>query len=32
LACDEHRHSLGEFLRVRGFLREVAPWEGSPRL
>jgi hypothetical protein len=25
LACDEHRTSLGDFLGVRGFLREVAP-------
>ena len=32
LACEEHRDGLGDFLRVRGFLREVAPWEGSPRL
>jgi hypothetical protein len=24
LACDEHRDHLGEFLRVRGFLRETA--------
>lgn len=29
-ACDEHRQSLGDFLGVRGFLREVVPlaqWE-----
>jgi hypothetical protein len=25
LACDRHRESLGDFLDVRGFLREVAP-------
>ncbi|HYN97995.1 MAG TPA: hypothetical protein VES42_29485 [Pilimelia sp.] len=25
LACDQHRASLGDFLGVRGFLREVAP-------
>jgi hypothetical protein len=25
LACPDHRESLSEFLRVRGFLREVAP-------
>ena len=24
LACAEHRESLAEFLRVRGFLRETA--------
>ena len=23
LACDEHRGSLGDFLGVRGFLREI---------
>ena len=23
LACDEHRQSLGDFLDVRGFLREI---------
>jgi hypothetical protein len=26
LACDGHRASLGGFLEVRGFLREVAPF------
>ena len=26
LACDEHRKSLGGFLDVRGFLREVQPF------
>lgn len=25
LACDAHRSTLGDFLTVRGFLREVAP-------
>ena len=25
LACDEHRPTLGEFLTVRGFLRDVRP-------
>ncbi|SES39002.1 hypothetical protein SAMN05216199_3234 [Pedococcus cremeus] len=25
LACDEHRVSLGEFLSVRGFLKETVP-------
>ncbi len=25
LACDAHRDSLGEFLGVRGFLRETVP-------
>jgi hypothetical protein len=25
LACDDHRESLGEFLSVRGFLRETVP-------
>ncbi len=23
LACEEHRSTLGEFLQVRGFLREI---------
>jgi hypothetical protein len=23
LACDQHRQSLGDFLDVRGFLREI---------
>ena len=23
LACEEHRQSLGDFLGVRGFLREI---------
>lgn len=25
LACDEHRGHLEEYLRVRGFLRDVVP-------
>ena len=25
LACDEHRASLADFLRARGFLRDVEP-------
>ncbi|WP_404382599.1 hypothetical protein LL946_16530 [Knoellia locipacati] len=25
LACDEHRVSLGDFLSLRGFLRETVP-------
>ena len=25
LACADHRESLGDFLKVRGFLREVVP-------
>ncbi|MDM4719819.1 hypothetical protein QTQ03_09615 [Micromonospora sp. WMMA1363] len=32
LACGEHRPSLGDFLDVRGFLREVVPVAGSPTL
>lgn len=32
LACAEHRARLGEFLEVRGFLREVAPLHQSPTL
>ena len=27
LACENHRATLGEFLQVRGFLREVVPAE-----
>ncbi|MBB4694120.1 hypothetical protein [Paractinoplanes abujensis] len=26
LACDDHRPTLGQFLDVRGFLREVTPF------
>jgi hypothetical protein len=26
LSCDEHRAPLGEFLAVRGFLRETEPF------
>lgn len=25
LACDAHRHSLGDFLTARAFLRDVRP-------
>lgn len=25
LACDEHRESLGSFLGIRGFLKDVVP-------
>ena len=32
LACTEHRDTLGDFLDVRGFLREVTPVSGSPTL
>ncbi|MGN9775833.1 hypothetical protein ACTMS0_08635 [Micromonospora sp. H33] len=32
LACADHRTSLGDFLDVRGFLREVVPVAGSPTL
>jgi hypothetical protein len=32
LACAEHRETLGDFLRARGFLREVAPVDRSPTL
>ena len=28
LACEEHRETLGNFLEVRGFLREVTPFKG----
>ncbi len=31
LACPDHRASLGEFLSVRGFLREVVPVADLPR-
>ena len=29
LACDDHRESLGDFLRARGFLRDVEPFDGN---
>jgi hypothetical protein len=32
LACAAHRDTLGDFLRARGFLREVAPLDRSPTL
>jgi hypothetical protein len=28
LACAEHRETLGKFLELRGFLREVTPFSG----
>ena len=28
VACDEHRHTLSEFLDARGFLRRVDPLQG----
>ncbi len=31
LACDEHRESLGDFLGLRGFLRETVPAAELPR-
>ncbi|PRY48622.1 hypothetical protein BCF74_1498 [Knoellia remsis] len=30
LACDEHRESLGDFLSLRGFLRETVPVDEIP--
>ena len=30
LACDDHRASLGGFLELRGFLREVTPFGTAP--
>lgn len=30
LACEEHRDSLGEFLSIRGFLRDTVPASGIP--
>jgi hypothetical protein len=29
LACEAHRESLGEFLSIRGFLREVEEHPGT---
>jgi hypothetical protein len=29
LACDDHRRYLGDFLDVRGFLREVSPFPAA---
>jgi hypothetical protein len=31
LACDEHRESLGDFLKTRGFLRDVEPASAADR-
>ncbi|HEX5426826.1 MAG TPA: hypothetical protein VFX00_00735 [Pedococcus sp.] len=30
LACDEHRASLGEFLSLRGFLKDTVPASQVP--
>ena len=30
LACDEHRTSLGEFLSLRGFLKDTVPADEIP--
>jgi hypothetical protein len=30
LACDDHRVSLGEFLSVRGFLKDTVPADQIP--
>jgi len=30
LACDEHRVTLGDFLSLRGFLRETVPVDEIP--
>lgn len=30
LACDEHRVTLGDFLSVRGFLKETVPVDEIP--
>ena len=30
LACDEHRRSLGEYLSVRGFLKDTVPADAIP--
>jgi hypothetical protein len=30
LACDEHRTSLGEFLSLRGFLKDTVPASQVP--
>ncbi|BCJ50875.1 hypothetical protein Asp14428_23500 [Actinoplanes sp. NBRC 14428] len=29
LACDQHRETLGDFLSVRGFLREVTEFSAT---
>jgi len=29
LACDDHRPTLGRFLEIRGFLREVTPFPAA---
>jgi len=30
LACDDHRESLADFLRARGFLQDVVPVDEAP--
>ncbi|AGL15748.1 hypothetical protein [Actinoplanes sp. N902-109] len=30
LACDQHRETLGTFLELRGFLREVTEFHPTP--
>lgn len=30
LACDEHRETLGDFLKARGFLRDIVPAGSAP--
>lgn len=30
LACEDHRVTLGEFLSVRGFLRQTVPADAIP--
>jgi len=30
LGCDEHRDQLAEFLRLRGFLKDVVPADAIP--
>ncbi|NNM44882.1 hypothetical protein [Knoellia koreensis] len=31
LACDTHRETLGDFLSVRGFLKDTVPSDEIPR-
>jgi hypothetical protein len=30
LACKEHKDSLGDFLKARGFLRDIEPLSENP--
>ncbi|MFI5933589.1 hypothetical protein [Actinoplanes sp. NPDC051494] len=30
LACEQHRETLGQFLELRGFLREVTAFRPTP--